>query len=285
MTRHLIKPSRAAKPAQGRLEAGGAGKGRLEAGATVRSAPEGEPPLSMDLAREMAEGMLVEGYTFEDVLEAVNTRAAIPLTLGQIEHFYRDSPHVQKGRIRRLLENYQELRKALGSPETVEGQLAEATFFNGYLNLHRPGGGIGPREAFKRRMEINNLELRVRNLALKDQRAREVHELHRVKIRHDLAQLKLLRKKIRQLEALLHGAEHDRKLGGETLRRIHEIYGIATRPINPPAHILNRPEGEFADPNGDQARQASVPAEKASSAPVPVEGDLAAEPFEGERNA
>jgi hypothetical protein len=236
------------------------------ADAPLPSAPAAEEKLPEDRAWELVGTMLVEGYTFEDTLETVNARAAKPLTLGEVEHFYRSNLDVQKGRIHHLIGNFEKLITDLGNLQTAEGKLAEATFLNGYLNLHRPGAGIGPWQAERWRHEKETLKLRLRNVEMKEQRARELHELHRIKIRHDLARLKILRKKIIQLEALIRSAQRGRRLGGETLQRIQEIYGIVTEPINPPPKLLNAPQGAFQDPECEAPDPVDTPAE-------PPEGD------------
>jgi hypothetical protein len=105
-----------------------------------------------DELRELAERMLIEGATFEDVHEAVNERLGPNMTLQAIQNLYRGNIDLQKQRIQCQLERAQELRESFAHPESAEAQLANAAILMGLQNLTRKGADLTLRDSMRARL-------------------------------------------------------------------------------------------------------------------------------------
>jgi len=183
--------------------------------------------------RALVEQMLIDGATFEDVVEAVNKRGGPGVSLTAVQNFFRSNLELQKQRIRRQVEDFEKLKAALGNPDTAEARLAAATLFSGYMRLYRKDAEITPKDAERARLQRENLRLRQRILWMKERSERDKHSWNQVRVRHEQAKLEKLRGEMRELRQSLKESLQTHKLSPEALRKIQEIYGLITEPFVP----------------------------------------------------
>lgn len=179
------------------------------------------------------EQLLVEGATFEDVVESVAEKGDLRVTPQAVRNYFRGNLDLQKRRVLRQVERAQELKKSLGDPGSAEAELAEATFFTGYLGVTRKGAELRLKDVESARLGKENLRLRNRVLRLRERKLNQDREYHRVRTDVMRKKLQLLRHKIRQLQSTMATESKANKLGPETLQKIQEIYGIVTLPTVP----------------------------------------------------
>jgi hypothetical protein len=209
----------------GSSEAGTSGAVRPEAGQL--------PPEKQPLVAEL----LVEGATFEDVVETVNEGEGPKVTQGAVERFFRSNLELQKRRVARLVEKAEALKTSLqADPNSAERKLAEAALLTGLMRLSRGGAELTVKDAMSLRLQQENLRLRQRVVRMKDRDAILKHALTEARAHHEFERLKLTREKVRLLRRNLKGLRKGQQLGPETFQKIQEIYGILDEPYTPPKH-------------------------------------------------
>jgi DNA gyrase/topoisomerase IV subunit A len=195
-----------------------------------------------DPLRDRIRDMLIEGATFEDIVETVNAGKGPTVTQMMVESYFRRNLEVQKGRVRRQIERAEEIKKSIGNPETAEGQLASAAFLTGFMRLTRKSSEIDLQDAEAARMRRENLGLERQVLHLRKQKQEKDIEYMKAHIRHEWAKLKVLRDKLRQMQATFDKLRRGDKLDTATLAKIREIYGIISEPFIPPELQAENPE-------------------------------------------
>jgi len=185
--------------------------------------------------RHLVEQMLVDGATFEDVVEAVDARGGDGITLSAVENFFRGNLALQQERVRRQVETAQALKKALGKSGSSQARLAEAALLTGLLRLSRKGSEINFRDVMRARAERSNLHLKQQLLRLQVRKAVQDHELNRARIRAEQARWRLTKARIIELRRSLQTEGKPAGLSPETLQKIQEIYGLVTLPTAPAA--------------------------------------------------
>lgn len=186
--------------------------------------------------------MLVEGATFEDIVETVNSDKGPTVTQMMVESYFRRNLEVQKERVRGLVQSAEEIKKSIGNPDTAEGQLASAAFLTGFMRLTRKSSEIDLQDAEAARMRRENLGLERQVLHLRKQKQEKDIEYMKAHIRHEWAKLKVLREKLRQMQATFDKLRRGDKLDTATLAKIREIYGIISEPFIPPELQAENPE-------------------------------------------
>jgi hypothetical protein len=195
-----------------------------------------------DPKRECIREMLIEGATFEDIVETVNAGKGPTVTQMMVESYFRRNLEVQKERVRRQIERAEEIKKSMGNPETAEGRLASAAFLTGFMRLTRKTAEIDLQGAEAARMRRENLELERQVLHMRKQKQEKDIEYMKAHIRHEWTKLKVLREKLRQMEATFDKLRRGDKLDNATLAKIREIYGIISEPFLPPQLAGENPE-------------------------------------------
>jgi hypothetical protein len=180
--------------------------------------------------RELAERMLIEGATFEDVQEALNERGA-PVTLQAVQNFFRGNLDVQKRRIEFQLERARILKEAFAFPESAEAQLANAAILTGLQRLSRRGADFSVKDSVRARLECENLTLKRSLAQLKIDRELEDRRLRKTKLHSELIKWQLARVKLQQLRRDLMREKKTKGLGPEALEKIQEIYGLLRIPV------------------------------------------------------
>ncbi len=182
--------------------------------------------------RELAERMLIEGATFEDVYEAVNERG-VPVTLQAIQNFYRGDLGLQKRRIEFQLERAQILTKALSDPDSADAQLAYAAMLTGLQSLQRKDTGMSLRDAVRSTLERRNIMLKRDLLRMRIAREEEEKRFRKTRLHAELLKLRLTRTKLGQLQREMQKQSKNGTLGPETMEKIQEIYGLLQIPVIP----------------------------------------------------
>jgi hypothetical protein len=176
--------------------------------------------------------LLIEGSTFEDVVEAVNARGGDTITLNAVQNFFQGNLDIQKQRIRHVLNSAKALLATVDKdPKSAEAQLARATFLTGYARVHRDASLITPREAARYRLENENLGLKRQILVMNRKRAAQDLEYSRARTRLILLTQGKLEAEIRILEGEVRAHQGGEPLGPEVLSRIQEIYGLVSQPL------------------------------------------------------
>src|SRR5690348_7019555 len=214
---------------------------------TAISAPPERARLVSDVAklpaelRELAERMLVEGATFEDIYDAVNDRG-VPLTLQAVQNLYRGSLELQKRRIVFQAERARALAEALGDPESTDAQLAYAAMLTGLQSLNRKDGSISVKDAVKGSMERRNLLMKRDLLRMQIEREEQEKRFRRMRIYTEMLKVRLMRTKLVQLRRELAKPENSSALGRVAMEKIQEIYGLLEIPTVPGEADLEREE-------------------------------------------
>jgi len=187
--------------------------------------------LDTDL-KNLVDKMLVEGSTFEDVVEGVNARGGQQITLNAVKTHFQGDRGLQTRRALRQVEDTEALLVSLGKdPKSAEARLARATFLTGYSRVNRNASVVTPREAARYRMECDNLNLKHQILML--QRTKAKQDLEYSRARTNLLQITQSKMKgeILRLERELQAHHAGDPIGPEVLQRIQQLYGLASHPL------------------------------------------------------
>lgn len=163
--------------------------------------------------RGLIERLLIDGATFEDVVEAVEERGDDRVTLSAVQDLFRGNPELQQRRIRRQLEVARALKKAVGNPRSGREQLVHALILTGMMRLNRRDGNFEVKDAVRSHEQEENQKLRRRVMVL-TQRNLDM------KLKVMDAKLKVERAEVKQ-------AVEEVKDPDDLRKKIDEIYGIA----------------------------------------------------------
>jgi hypothetical protein len=176
--------------------------------------------------------MLVEGSTFEDVVEAINDQGDGGITLNAVQNFFQSNLDIQKKRVRRLIESGEALLASVGKdPKSAEARLARATFLTGYLRVRRDAAQISPKDAEHVRMERENLSLKRRLLIMQKEKAQQELKYSNARTRMILLTQDKLKEEILKLQQEAKGQGAGKPMGPEMLQRIQQLYGLASQPL------------------------------------------------------
>jgi len=187
--------------------------------------------LDLDL-QKLVRQMLVDGSTFEDVVEAVNERGGDGITLNAVQNYFQGSLDVQKRRVRRLIESAEALLASVDKdPKSAEARLARATFLTGYSRVHRDASLITPKDAERSRMERENLSLKHQILIIQRKKAMQELDYSRARTRLILLTQGKLQEEILKLQREVKAHRPGEPMGPEMLQRIQALYGLACQPL------------------------------------------------------
>lgn len=188
-----------------------------------------------DELQKLTDRLLVEGSTFEEVVETVAERGGPALTLAAVRDYFRRNLTLQMQRVRHQVKAAQALKAALSNPESAEADLAEAAFFTGYLCLGRSGSEPTLKDTERARLLRENLRLQQRVLRMKEQREVKEIEFLRARTSVEVAKQRLLKKKVTDLHRSLTQNGKVQELAPEAVEKIREIYGLVqTKPPSTP---------------------------------------------------
>ena len=209
---------------------GSAGSERTKA-ASARTYKNDVMRLDAD-QRKLVRQMLIDGATFEDVVEAVNERGGDGITLSAVQNYFQGSLEIQKKRVHRLVESAEALLATVDKdPKSAEAQLARATFLTGYSRVHRNASLITPKDAERSRMERENLALKHQILIMRRKKAMQDLDYSRARTRLILLTQGKLQEEILKLQREVKTHRPGEPMGPEMLQRIQQIYGLACQPL------------------------------------------------------
>jgi hypothetical protein len=182
--------------------------------------------------QKLADRLLTEGATFEEVIASVAERTGPRLTLAAVQDYFRRNLTLQMQRVRHQVNAAKALKAALGNPDSAEGELAEAAFFTGYLCLGRSGSEATLKDAERARLLRENLRLHQHVLRLKEQREVKELEFLRARTAVELAKQRALKKKVTDLHRSVTQNGKMQGLAPEAIEKIREIYGLVQ--VKPP---------------------------------------------------
>ena len=200
-------------------------------------------PGLQDKVREM----LTDGATFEDVVDTINEEGKVRITLQAIRNFFRRHLDVQRARVTHQIQKAEALLASIGHPESAEGQLARAAFLDGFLRLERASASVTPRDADLARARRAHQKLRQQYLIMRNRKTAVELELGGLRKRNEAAKLKFMTLRMQNMRQEMAAACKSRRLSGDAVRQIREIYGLLDEPLG----VMPLEPGEM--PNSPQA--------------------------------
>ena len=220
-----VSPASVQQPSQG---SAGSEKTVTAGGRTIKSEVGN---LSPDL-QKLVQKMLIEGSTFEDIVEAVNERGGDGITLNAVQNHFQGNLEIQKLRVHRAIESAEALLASVDKdPRSAEARLARATFLTGYSRVHRDAALITPRDAERSRLDRENLSLKHQILIMQRKKAAQELDYSRARTRLILLTQGKLQEEILKLQREVKAHRAGEPIGPEMLQRIQQLYGLACQPL------------------------------------------------------
>ncbi len=205
-----------------------------------------------------AHNLFVEGSTLEDITEFINEvhsaerrdegagGPAEGVTLAAVQRFYRGNLELQTQRIKRLQERGEALKKALaGDPNSAEGALADAILFTGMMGMDRAAAQFRIKDAKQALASRQNMRLKEGALRLRTLDSEVARRNVEARTATEVKKLDQLERKIVELEGAMAREKDSTGLGPETLRKIREIYGLASEDREP---ANQEPQAQGSEP-------------------------------------
>lgn len=197
--------------------------------------PELAPKVRPDLAKNpedvwrLAEHMLIEGATFEDVIEEAARRGG-KIEIAEVESFFLKRPEVQQKRVRRLIEKSAQLAAALGGRKKAETALARAAILTGLQRLRSADAHLSTKDALKAHMDDANLSLKEQLMRWQKKLRFLRAEFEKARKETEQARADLVRLQSGRLRRLLDQLERKPNLDVDAVKKIREIYGLLSTP-------------------------------------------------------
>ncbi len=182
-------------------------------------------------SQELVKQLLIEGATFEDVVEAVNERGTEDVSLQAVEHFFRSDPGLQQQRIQWTINTLKSLKQAAGNPGSLEADLLDAIILTGLMRVTRQGANFDLRHALLEKLRRDNLHLERQVFNLKAQMSVQEKSYMEARTRAALAKAELIQVQLQKLLQALQGMQKTKKIDAQTLEKIREIYGLIKAPL------------------------------------------------------
>jgi len=228
---HLGEPTQAPSAPQGKQEA------NSSEGAAAASARWSDAELifannkaANPGLRALMDKLLIEGSTFEDVVEAANEQGENTITLNWVRCYFRANPQLQAKRMRYLVETAESLLKGLGDPKSAEERLARAAYLEAYLKLHREEPPVELKDAEHARMERANLDLKHKLVVVQRDKARQALTYSKERTRILVLTQEKLRGEISNLQQAAKAQKAGEPMGPAMLQKIQQLYGLACQP-------------------------------------------------------
>jgi hypothetical protein len=181
--------------------------------------------------QRLIDTLLIEGSTFEDVVEAVNEQGKSSVTLNAVQAYFRGNRELQGKRVNYLVETAESLLQGLGDPESAEARLAKAAFLTGYMNLYKDAAPISLKDAEHARIERANLNLKHKLLVVQRDKARQALNYSQERIRILVLMQQKLKEEVGTLQQDAKRQQAGEPLGPAMLQRIQQIYGLTCQPM------------------------------------------------------
>jgi cysteinyl-tRNA synthetase len=177
--------------------------------------------------------MLIEGATFEDIVEAINERRKARITLHAVQNHFRSSLSLQQERVKHQLEAAQALKQAMGDPESGQQELADAILLTGLMRINRRGGEFTAQDAVYEKFKRDNLDLKKDQVRMQRQKLQLDKRLAQTRLKVEHTKHEVIKAKLREMEQLIESHRGGKNLGPEALEKIQEIYGLVSKPSVP----------------------------------------------------
>jgi hypothetical protein len=174
--------------------------------------------------------LLTDGATFRDVVQTVNAEGGDPISELAVENHFRSNLALQKRRVQRSVQKMEELKRALGNPDTAEAKLAESVLFTGLMGMTRSPMYADLEDVQVLRLKREKLEL---ERTIQHQRAREStfrSSLMRAQAKFIHNKAEKVQCEMRQIMHVLRDLKEGDRLDADTLEKIREIYGLIREP-------------------------------------------------------
>jgi hypothetical protein len=175
----------------------------------------------------MIEKMLVDGSTFEDIVDAANSTSGPAVTLQGVREFFYASLPLQQKRVQRQLETARALKKAMGKGGSA-GELADAVVLTGLLRLNRKGSALSLKEAFDQKDKNDNMRLKQDVAYARSRKYLADCRYLRERTKGERAKREFLENKVFELQRALDSQKNKKVLGPEAYQKIQEIYGLVS---------------------------------------------------------
>ncbi len=156
-----------------------------------------------DDLRHSVEQMMVEGATLEDIVETIHERHKLRVTLQAVQNFFRSRLDLQQLRIKRQLETARALKKALGNPQSGQGELADAVLLTGLMRVTRRSAEFRVRDAVFEKYQRENLRLHQQAARLRVQKFNLDKRLLEARLRTEALRSRQLQEKVLDLRRTL----------------------------------------------------------------------------------
>lgn len=191
-----------------------------------------------DYLQKLVKRLLVQGATFQDVVDAVQETPGDGITLQAVQDYFRRDLDIQQERIKRQVAGAKALREAAGIKLNPEDQklageigVLDAVILTGLMRLNRDQIEMDANDARHEKLVRQNLELKRQTLRMERMRKEEYCQRERVKARAELARARLLEGKLKVLLKGLKPVEQTQRLSPQTYQQIQEVYGLIKAPI------------------------------------------------------
>jgi len=174
-----------------------------ESGPATGAAPEKPvaPPVT-DVAllkeddRQFLTDLIVLGARFEDILQSMLERDGRGVTAMAVANYYRANRHLQKKRVRNMIETADALKRAIGGdPDSAETRLAGAVFLTGFQCLYRKDSVLTLKDAEANRLLRENLRITQRTERFKEKESLKQLKLFEARTAHERARTAAIRKR------------------------------------------------------------------------------------------
>lgn len=206
-----------------------------QAGGQVTQTDVGRLP---DYLQKLVKRLLVQGATFQDVVDAVQETPGDGITLQAVQDYFRRDLDIQQERIKRQVAGAKALREAAGIKLNPEDQklageigVLDAVILTGLMRLNRDQIEMDANDARHEKLVRQNLELKRQTLRMERMRKEEYCQRERVKARAELARARLLEGKLKVLLKGLKPVEQTQRLSPQAYQQIQEVYGLIKAPI------------------------------------------------------
>jgi len=162
--------------------------------------------------------LLVAGASFEETLGELHRRGAEEVSLKAVQDFFRSHLEVQRQRIERQRRAVEELKQALGGPESQRRSLAEAALCTGLAELTSANGPY--------RGQLNNYRLQLHTLRLKRHNATLGQRVAQTRLKLAMARWEMARLGLAELERELEQELGHRHLGLPAIAQVRNLRAL-----------------------------------------------------------
>ena len=173
---------------------------------------------------------LVEGATFEDVVERVAEPGKATITQRAVEHYFRSTPQIQAARVAHQIRVADKLGKALRDPKSAEAKLAQTVLVMGLSGLNRGGETFRVKHAMQVMKEQKDERFKEADSQRKEAKLGMEEQESQIRMQSLQTKLDVATFQLDRLKQSIERQGKDKTLGPEIIQQINEIYGIVTAP-------------------------------------------------------